>query len=71
MDDLKAYQKRSGKELHTLFADPKLTSKYALKSDSPAIDAGIDVGYPYSGTAPDRGAIEFIRDSNKRPLNRN
>ena len=29
-----------------------------LPSDSPAIDAGTDVGLPYNGTAPDLGAIE-------------
>jgi len=58
MGDLKAYQAKSGKEYHSLFADPKLTSKNTLQSGSPAIDAGINVGYPYSGTAPDMGAFE-------------
>ena len=58
MDDLKAYQTKSGKESHTLFADPKLTAEFSLPSGSPAIDAGIDVGYPFSGTAPDMGAFE-------------
>lgn len=59
MDDLKAYQVNSGKEYHSIFADPRLTSKYTLQSDSPAIDAGTDVGYPYTGNAPDIGALEI------------
>jgi hypothetical protein len=70
MDDLKAYQKQSGKELHTIFSNPMLTSKYYLNTDSPAIDAGIDVGYPYSGTAPDIGAFEFSCDNDNRPADR-
>jgi len=59
MGDLKAYQAKSGKEYHSLFADPKLTPKYTLQPGSPAIDAGIDIGYPYSGAAPDMGAFEY------------
>ena len=58
MGDLKAYQEKSGKELHTIFADPMLSPISTLKSGSPAIDAGIDVGYPFKGTAPDMGAFE-------------
>ena len=65
-DDLKAYQTKTGKELHSIFANPILTSKYTLKSDSPAIDTGIDVGYPYTGTSPDMGAFEFTGDRNNR-----
>lgn len=65
MDDLAAYQKTSGKESHTIFADPLLNSESTLQSGSPAIDAGIDVGYPYSGTAPDMGACESIGGSAK------
>jgi hypothetical protein len=61
MDGLKAYQAESGKEAHGLFADPLLTSESNLQSGSPAIDAGMDVGYPYSGTAPDMGACESRR----------
>ena len=30
-----------------------------LQSGSPAIDAGVDVGLPYSGSAPDIGAYEY------------
>ena len=58
MDGLKDYQIRTGKELHSLFVDPSLTSTFALPPGSPAIDSGIDVGYPYSGAAPDMGAFE-------------
>jgi hypothetical protein len=68
IDDLNAYQIKSGKEFHSKFADPMLTSDYALQSYSPAIDAGIDAGYPFSGTAPDMGAFEFISESNNPPV---
>lgn len=42
-------------------ADPQFASTvtYALSSTSPAIDAGINVGIPYKGLAPDIGAKEF------------
>ena len=61
MDDLQAYQSKSGKDSHSLFADPKLTSDFRLGSGSPAVDAGMEVGYPYEGTAPDLGAFERKR----------
>jgi len=70
MADLKAYQAKSGKESHTIFIDPALSSKYKLQSGSPAIDAGIDVGYSYSGTSPDMGAFEFVSDSKKKRGNK-
>ncbi len=44
-----------------LFVSPDLRD-YNLRDGSPAIDAGIDVGLPFEGTAPDLGAYEF--DSN-------
>ncbi|HPI74190.1 MAG TPA: T9SS type A sorting domain-containing protein, partial [bacterium] len=31
---------------------------FSLRLGSPAIDAGIDLGWPYAGSAPDLGAIE-------------
>ncbi len=31
----------------------------ALRSDSPAINAGVPTGYEYSGSAPDLGALEY------------
>ncbi len=64
MSDLNAFQTKTGKELHTIFADPMMTPKGTLKSDSPAIDAGINVGYPFSGKSPDIGAFEFTVGSN-------
>jgi len=33
---------------------------FTLRTNSPCIDAGIDVGLPYYGIAPDLGAFEFI-----------
>lgn len=32
---------------------------FHLQPSSPAIDSGVDVGLPYSGSAPDLGAFEF------------
>jgi len=42
-------------------SDPLFVSStdFSLQSSSPAIDAGVDVGLPYSGTAPDIGAFEY------------
>lgn len=39
-------------------ADPKFTTGFALLPASPAVNAGIDVGLPFLGTAPDLGAFE-------------
>ncbi len=38
--------------------DPLLNDDYTLQPGSPAIDAGVDVGLPYIGAAPDIGAFE-------------
>lgn len=38
--------------------DPSNTDFLNLKSDSPAIDAGVDVGFEYLGSGPDLGARE-------------
>ncbi|MBI3658418.1 MAG: hypothetical protein HY232_18595 [Acidobacteria bacterium] len=35
---------------------------YHLQPASPCIDAGIDVGLPYAGKAPDLGAYEWSPD---------
>jgi hypothetical protein len=40
-------------------ANPLLTSDYHLQSGSPGIDAGINVGLPFNGTAPDIGCYEY------------
>jgi hypothetical protein len=44
-----------------IIADPLFasTSDFRLKSGSPAIDAGINVGLPYYGSSPDIGAFEM------------
>jgi PKD repeat protein len=44
--------------LTTQIADPLFDSAHRLLPGSPAIDAGVDVGLPYSGLAPDLGAYE-------------
>lgn len=44
-----------------IIADPLFVggTDYTLQSGSPCIDAGIDVGLPYSGIAPDIGYAEY------------
>jgi parallel beta-helix repeat protein len=46
-----------------LIADPEFISaadtNFRLKDTSPAIDWGVDMGLPYSGSAPDLGAFEY------------
>jgi gliding motility-associated-like protein len=49
-----------------LSGDPQITKSgnrpdpyYMPRSGSPLIDKGVDVGFPYSGSAPDIGALEF------------
>lgn len=48
---------------NSLYEDPLFVSPldgdYHLQAGSPLIDAGIDVGLPFSGEAPDIGAYEF------------
>jgi MYXO-CTERM domain-containing protein len=39
-------------------ADPLLVDGYRLGDGSPMIDAGVDVGHPFAGDAPDIGAFE-------------
>lgn len=69
-----AYQNTLGWDEHSLMADPSFVSSlpqspgdFKLRSDSPAIDAGTDVGVAFdfvgnpipSGDAPDIGAYEY------------
>ena len=42
-----------------LKADPMFTGSFGLQYGSPAIDAGLNVGFPFYGTAKDIGAYEY------------
>lgn len=48
---------------HAIEADPlfldAFAGRFSLRANSPAIDAGLDLGRPFSGKAPDLGALEF------------
>ena len=57
MDGLRAYQNQSAKDLHSLFADPKLAPGFAPGPGSPALERGMDLGYPYAGASPNIGAF--------------
>jgi len=48
-------------EAHSIDSNPSFVSKtdFHLQTDSRAIDAGIDIGFPYNGPAPDIGAFEI------------
>jgi uncharacterized repeat protein (TIGR02059 family) len=50
----------SNQDAHSISGNPIFlgTTDFHLQSSSPAIDAGLDVGLPYSGNAPDIGAFE-------------
>lgn len=41
---------------------------YKLRSTSPAINSGANVGLPYKGSAPDIGAFEFSEQNDEKPL---
>ncbi|MCD4684805.1 MAG: DUF5123 domain-containing protein [Anaerolineae bacterium] len=41
-----------------LFVDPA-AGDFRLQTSSPAVDAGLDVGLPFDGAAPDLGAFEI------------
>jgi len=48
---------------HAVYQDPLFVNinegDFRLQADSPAIDAGVDVGLPFNGRAPDLGAYEY------------
>jgi hypothetical protein len=53
------YQAWTGQAAHDIWgANPLLDSGDCPTAGSPAIDAGTDVGLPYSGSAPDIGYCE-------------
>jgi gliding motility-associated-like protein len=60
-----------GSYSNNLSGDPQITMTgsrpepyYFPKSGSPLIDRGVDVGFPYSGSAPDIGAFEYGSTTN-------
>ena len=65
MKDVKAYQQQTGKDIHSIFVDPLVKKNYSLGENSPAVNAGIDIGYKFNGNTPDLGAIEFLHGERK------
>ena len=51
--------------LNEFNSDPQFDTDYTLKSTSPAIDSGTDIGMPFKGTAPDLGACESTYSVNR------
>ena len=41
---------------------------FTLNSSSPMINAGVDLGYSYIGSAPEMGAYEYLPDTGARVL---
>ncbi|HWD90598.1 MAG TPA: choice-of-anchor Q domain-containing protein [Mucilaginibacter sp.] len=52
--------------VNPVFTNPA-SGTYTLQSTSPAIDAGVNVGLPFSGKAPDIGAYEYVAASAPPP----
>lgn len=73
MLSLAQWQNQSGFDANSIVANPLFISTqpdaldFHLKSSSPAIDAGIDVGIPFKGSAPDLGAYETGTDPDPEP----
>lgn len=57
------YKTATGWDAHSINSNPLLTnvsaSIFTQTSNSPTIDAGVNVGLPYLGTAPDMGYLEY------------
>ncbi len=49
--------------------DPQSSHFMALKTTSPAIGAGVDMGFPYVGRAPDLGALQLGDTHALEPIN--
>jgi len=68
---LAQYQAATGKAGHSIVANPIFISaaNLHLQSSSPCIDAGMNVGLPYAGNAPDIGAYESAPvDQGNKPV---
>jgi len=54
---------------HAVYQDPLFVNDvegdFHLRPNSPAIDAGVDVGLPYNGNAPDLGCFEYDQSSSR------
>ncbi len=59
--NLEQYRAATGKGVHSVSVNPAFssTNDLHLKSSSPCINAGTNVGLPYLGKAPDIGALEY------------
>jgi len=68
---LAQWQAISGEEISSITGDPLFVSStnYSLQSSSPARNAGKDIGLPYSESAPDIGAIEYLPESATKNIN--
>jgi hypothetical protein len=57
------WKTQTGGDAHSEYGDASFVDaendNYHVTSDSPAVDAGTDVGLPYAGSAPDIGAHEY------------
>lgn len=60
-------------EIGSIYYDPLFVnyedSVFTLQPGSPCIDAGIDVGFPYLGDAPDMGAFEYAEGNSPPWIN--
>jgi hypothetical protein len=67
------WQTVSSQDANSISADPLFisTADYHLQSDSPAKNAGIDIGLPYSESAPEIGAYEYLSESATKNINNN
>jgi hypothetical protein len=57
------WKTQTGGDANSAYGDASFVDadndNYHITSDSPAVDAGTDVGLPYAGSAPDIGAHEY------------